>query len=252
MNSYDVVVLGRGAEVFFDAQTESLLGEFVSRRGGSLVFARGKAYGGRMQGFGEIRLGEPLQYALRISAEKMDLNEIFNASATDPNERMAVDGLLDATVEMVATEGNRPVRLISGLLHLSKAKTQKVPVLVDQIQPVLLSMPGESSFSEGVVVYKLKEDKVVFSEIHLVGPALSIVGSGTMNLKNEALKLTFLSRPGGIVPGMDTLASEMLSGFLRELVEIQVAGTLKHPRFKSVPLRSVDAIVTKLLRPEAD
>jgi hypothetical protein len=49
MNNYDVILLGRGAESFFDPQTESLLNEFVSRRGGSLVFARGKPYGGRFQ-----------------------------------------------------------------------------------------------------------------------------------------------------------------------------------------------------------
>ena len=181
----------------------------------------------------------------------MNLNDVFNASVTDPNLRTPVEGLLDATIEMKASEGNLPVRRISGLLHLSKAKTQKVPVLLDQLQPVLLTLPGESSFSEGVVVYTLEKDKILFREIHLEGPALSIVGSGTMNLKNEALKLTFLSRPG-ILPRMDSLAGELISGFLRELVEIQVGGTLKNPRFRSVPLRSVDAIVTKLLRPEAD
>lgn len=49
MNHYDVILLGRGAEGFFDSQTEAMLGEFVSHRGGSLVFARGKSYGGRFQ-----------------------------------------------------------------------------------------------------------------------------------------------------------------------------------------------------------
>jgi len=47
MNAFDVIVLGRGAEAFFDAGTEKLLGDFVAQRGGSVVFARGKPYGGR-------------------------------------------------------------------------------------------------------------------------------------------------------------------------------------------------------------
>jgi hypothetical protein len=210
----------------------------------------GKAYGGRLAGFAEIRMGEPLEYGFRVIAEKMNLNDVFNASVTDANQRTPVEGLLDATIEMKASEGAKPERHVSGLLHLSKAKVQKVPVLVDQIQPVLLAVPGDS-FSEGVVEYTLKEGKVLFREIHLRGPALSIVGSGTMNLKNEALKLTFLSRPG-ILPRLDNLGDELLEGVLRELGEIQVTGTLKNPKFKSTPLRSVDAVVGKLLRPDAE
>src|SRR6266540_1627545 len=49
MNAFDVIVLGRGAEAFFDNSTEQLLTEFAASRGGSVVFARGKPYGGRFQ-----------------------------------------------------------------------------------------------------------------------------------------------------------------------------------------------------------
>ena len=49
MNAFDVIVLGRGAEAFFDSTTENLLTDFTAKRGGSVVFARGKPYGGRFQ-----------------------------------------------------------------------------------------------------------------------------------------------------------------------------------------------------------
>ncbi|HXJ56294.1 MAG TPA: hypothetical protein VNU68_06480 [Verrucomicrobiae bacterium] len=49
MNAFDVIVLGRGAEAFFDNTTEDLLTDFTAKRGGSVVFARGKPYGGRFQ-----------------------------------------------------------------------------------------------------------------------------------------------------------------------------------------------------------
>jgi len=49
MNAFDVIVLGRGAEAFFDNTTEALLTDFTAKRGGSVVFARGKSYGGRFQ-----------------------------------------------------------------------------------------------------------------------------------------------------------------------------------------------------------
>ena len=53
----------------------------------------------------------------------------------------------------------------------------------------------------------------------------------------------------GVVRSKD-LADELLEGILRELVEIHVTGTLAKPRFRTIPLRSLDAILKKLLRPE--
>jgi hypothetical protein len=44
---FDVIVLGRGCEAFFDSGTEDLLSRFVAQQGGGLIFSRGKAYGGR-------------------------------------------------------------------------------------------------------------------------------------------------------------------------------------------------------------
>jgi hypothetical protein len=57
MDQFDVIVLGREAESFFDASTEALLTEFVARRGGSLILARGKPYGGRFPALAKL---EPL------------------------------------------------------------------------------------------------------------------------------------------------------------------------------------------------
>lgn len=210
----------------------------------------GKAYGGRLAGFGEVRLGEPFQYGFRVFAENVNLRELYNAAA-DPNQPAPMEGLLDVTVELKATEGNQPTRQATGLLHLAKGKAQQVPVVVDLIQPIFLVLPGDSPFSEGLVEYTLQNDKLSFREIHLRGPGYSIVGSGTMNMKNEALKLTFLGRPG-ILPRLGSLGDEFVEGIMRELVEIQVTGTLKKPRFRSVPLRSLESILQKLVRPDAE
>jgi len=47
MLKYDVIIFGRGCETFFEPGTEEHLTEFVARRGGGVVFARGRPYGGR-------------------------------------------------------------------------------------------------------------------------------------------------------------------------------------------------------------
>lgn len=65
MSAFDVVALGRGADAFFDNNTESILTDYVSKRGGSLVFARGKPYGGRFQPLAKL---EPVAWGSGASA----------------------------------------------------------------------------------------------------------------------------------------------------------------------------------------
>jgi hypothetical protein len=83
LNHFDVIILGRNAESFFDDHTEALLTDFVARRGGSLVFARGKAYGGRFPALSKLEpvvWGEGAETTVRLTpvAEHtvFDLGEI--------------------------------------------------------------------------------------------------------------------------------------------------------------------------------
>lgn len=66
MNAFDIIVLGREAESFFDDHTEALLTDFVARRGGSVVFARGKAYGGRFQALAKF---EPVAWGSGVTPD---------------------------------------------------------------------------------------------------------------------------------------------------------------------------------------
>ncbi len=52
--AYDIVILGRSCEVFFTEDTERLLTDFVAEQGGSLVFNRGKSYGGRFPALAKL------------------------------------------------------------------------------------------------------------------------------------------------------------------------------------------------------
>lgn len=209
----------------------------------------GKAYGGRAAGFLEIRLGKDTQYSFRLFVENVSLSELANAGLKDPNAAVPLEGLFDATIEMKLQDGPKPAKQAAGLIHITKGKIVRLPVMLDVLQPMFLSLPGGSPFSEGVASYSLKDDKLTFREIHLYGPALSIVGSGTVDMKTEAIKFSFLGR-SGILPRLDNLADELVTGIMRELAEYQVSGTLARPRFRTVPLRSIENIIDKLMRPE--
>jgi len=127
MDRWDVIVLGRGAEGFFDAQTETLLSEFVARRGGSLVFARGKAYGGRFQPLAKL---EPVAWGSGVApAVRMRPTE---AGRDNPIFDLGSAGRLDELLERLpaldqvnVTLGEKPLAIV-----LAAATDQDGPVLL--------------------------------------------------------------------------------------------------------------------------
>lgn len=127
MNDYDVILLGRGAEGFFDAHTEALLTEFVSQRGGSLVSARGKAYGGRFQPLAKL---EPVAWGTGVSpAVRMKPTE---AGRDNPIFDLGSAGSLDELLQRLpaldqasVTLGEKPLAVV-----LAQAAERDGPVLM--------------------------------------------------------------------------------------------------------------------------
>ena len=114
MNSFDVIVLGREAEAFFDNHTEALLTDFVSKRGGSLVFARGKPYGGRFQSLAKF---EPLAWGDgTVTGVKLRPTE---AGKENPIFDLGTAGTLDELLERLpaldqasVTLGEKPLAVV--------------------------------------------------------------------------------------------------------------------------------------------
>jgi len=114
LNAFDIIVLGRGAEAFFDAGTEQLLTDFVSKRAGSVVFARGKPYGGRYQAlakFEPIAWGEGSAPTLRLKpTDAARDNPIFDLGGNGN-----LDELLDrlpALDQSSVTLGEKPLSVV--------------------------------------------------------------------------------------------------------------------------------------------
>ena len=206
------------------------------------------AHGGRVAGFAEVRLADPLEFGVSLSLDGILLEDLFGADPNGAGPKAQVKGSLSGNVQLTATAGKRPERQASGVLRISKARLYKLPVMLGLLHVVYLSLPGETAFTDGNLTYHLRNDKLVFDEIYLRGPALSIVGSGTMNMKTESLDLTFLSGPPRKLPRMGGL-SELLDGIAREVAQIHVGGTVRKPRMRTVPLRSLDRLVRDLMNP---
>lgn len=66
LSHYDMIILGKGAEYFLTPERIALLENFISEQGGSLIFARSKAYHGE---FPALQKLEPLSWGKPIEEE---------------------------------------------------------------------------------------------------------------------------------------------------------------------------------------
>ena len=214
----------------------------------------GKAVGGQMAGYGDIRLMDPLQYRLSLDVEGIDLKEL-TGEASGENNDPDVKGLLGGRLELTTKTGINARRQGSGILVISQSKLKKMPVILGLLHVVTVALPSESALSEGAIAYRVDGDTLIIEEAHfngpsvgLMGPSYSLIGSGTIDMKTEELSLTFISDPAGALPRLRSF-DELLSGFVRELVEIQITGTLSNPKTRTVPLHSIEEAMRRLLSP---
>ena len=206
----------------------------------------GKAHGGRLgPGKAEIKLTQPAQFSVYLPLDELQLDDLFNAGVTEKEKKINVSGLLSGTIQYTATAGDLASQQATGRLTISDAKLYKLPVMLGILQVLFLSLPSDSAFTEGNVVYELHGEKLIFREIHLDGSALSLVGSGTVNLRTEALNLRFLSGPPGKLPRIAALDT-LLKGLVRELAEIHVTGTVTKPMPRTVSLPSLEEAIRHL------
>lgn len=142
-DQYDVIVLGRSCETFFDDKTPELLTHFVADRGGSLVFSRGKAYGGR---FAALAKFDPVVWGGGAEHD-IKLQPTYNATGGGVFEMAAPDqlnGIIDRLPRFDAVADTRGVKPLAVVLASGQADQQR-----DEDKPVVMAY---QLFGQGRVV----------------------------------------------------------------------------------------------------
>ncbi|MCP4347507.1 MAG: VWA domain-containing protein [Desulfobacterales bacterium] len=113
---YDICIFGRNCETFFSKETEEMVTDFVAKRGGGLVFSRGKPYSGRFYPLAKL---EPVvwgdnveeQINIKITDQGMttpvfEIGANFGAGINDLISRMPK---LD---QAISTRGEKPLAVV--------------------------------------------------------------------------------------------------------------------------------------------
>lgn len=200
---------------------------------------------GRAAGWAQIDLADPMEYGLRISAEKVPLARLLT-TGTQPDR--AVQGLLEGSLELTGRVGQVESRRAGGVLRVSEARMYELPVVLGLFHVIPVPLPAKTYLSEAQIEYRLEGQRLTLDRIYVSGPANSMLGSGTMDMRHETVDLIFLTGPAGKLPRLARLALPLgsLSG---DIMQIRLWGPWTHPRVQPVALRSLDEAVRDLLNP---
>lgn len=207
----------------------------------------GKVYGGIVAGIAQIKLADPLEYGLRLDVEGVDLGDMINAGLDAGAKKTSMAGKVSGRVQYSFKPGSQPPQQATGQLWITQAKLVKLPIMLDLLHVLTLTLPGGEAFTDGSLTYTLRGKTLVLSEIHFTGSGLSLVGSGTLNLDTEKLDLTFLT--GSAKLPRIAFLNDLLEGISREVSEVRVTGTIRNPKMTPVPFHSVKAVIDILLNP---
>jgi hypothetical protein len=222
----------------------------VSKRAGSplvrLDDLGADAYGGRLAGFAELVPGKPSKYGLSLTVENVQIDDVLNAGTEGP-DRIEGMGRLAGTLQLTGDIGNEESRLASGVLHFTHAQTYRLPVLWGVLQVALLRLPGDSVFHSGTLSYHMKGNLMTLEEVYLSGLCSSILGSGTIQMPEGQIRLTFVSGPPKLVP---PVISQLMQITTQGLLQIRVTGALRKPAIESRPLGNVNDLLNEMVTPK--
>jgi hypothetical protein len=213
--------------------------------------ASAQLYGGEASGFAEINIGDRhVEYQASITARDLELARYLEA--TRPQSvpvvpaKEAAKGSIFGNLILRGRTGGNGYREGAGEIYLREAQVWKLPVVFAIFQ-VLNLAPDENVFHDGWLKYYVSGDTLTFQQIDLQGKAMSFIGGGRMDLRSKQLDVTLLA--GSPVRLRVPLLTDLLQGATREVMQVQVSGTLQRPQITPQPLRSLTTAL-KTLFPE--
>jgi hypothetical protein len=191
-------------------------------------------YGGMVQADCAFALGDPARYSLQAVLTDGDLKKF--AHETIPGKQK-LDGRVRASISLDGdTTGIHSLRG-RGDAQLVKADIYELPFMVALLKLLNFKPPDASSFTNSTATYHMEGDHIYLDKLALNGDAISLEGSGEMNL-DGVINLRFHSLPGRADWELPVFKTVM-GAASRQVAMIRVQGTLNDPKMSREVLPGV-------------
>jgi hypothetical protein len=195
-----------------------------------------RTLGGLLSLDGELGLAPERGFRLQAALENADLAQIVQELA--PHQR----GLTGKVLAQLALEGYPQARHTwrgSGRIHLREADIYELPLMVALLKLLSIQRPNRTAFTTSDIELRVEGDELALERIDFSGDVVSLKGRGRIDHQRQ-INLKFyplVGREEWHLPVMRPLLGE--TG--RELMLIEVTGTLDQPEIRRVPFPRLDA-----------
>jgi hypothetical protein len=221
-----------------------LLGAWAARPMGETHQPRSATadlFGGRVVLDAWAALGGSRRYAIQARWSDGDLATAMRPHAKGV-ERLA--GKVHAQVELRGA--GREVYNLNGrgAIQLRNAAISELPIMVSLLKLLRVRIPDKTAFNKSDIEFRVDGGHIYFDQINLNGDAISLLGTGEMNL-NQEIRLTFHSIVGNDefrIPGL----RELLGGASQQTMLVHVGGTLQSPETRYEPFPALNHALQQL------
>jgi hypothetical protein len=229
--------------IWIDNQ-QVLLGFWADRRGGNKTerHLTGKLYGGSTVADGWVVLGDEPEYALLAKLTGGNLAQFAQENMPGSGR---LSGEILATVDLRGRGKTRNNLTGRGTVQLRNADIYQLPAMVSLLKVLSLRNPDATAFTQSDITFVLQAEHVYLERIDFAGDAVSLQGSGYLNLMNDQVKLKFRTVLGNDA-GRLTAVKQLLGGASQQILLLHVDGPMTHPQVRREAFPGVSQMLDQL------
>lgn len=214
-----------------------------------LTDARAELFGGSVSGSCTVTLlPDDTKYELSVELRDAELHRYLQATRRI-GEAQTARGLLYGKFSMRGLTSRPNERRGGGELFLREAQVWKLPLMLKIFQLLNLA-PDENMFHDGWLKFFIEGNTMHMTKIDLQGGAISLIGSGELNIENDEINIRLLAgSPHRLrVP----IVTEMIEGASRDLFELHITGSLRDPKIETQQARNIRRALETIFPPPAN
>jgi AsmA-like C-terminal region len=153
---------------------------------------QGQVFGGTVGGSGRVVLAKSTRYRLALTATDVRLEDIARHHNLGQNAKL--EGAAQASILLeTATDPvtGQPLLTGYGMADVDRGQIYNLPPLVPLLKALKLQAPDKTAFEEAHAVFTVRGDRVRVDHIDLLGSAVSLGGSGELDMAGRYVKFDF-------------------------------------------------------------
>jgi hypothetical protein len=198
-------------------------------------------FGGKFYGDGWITLEPTPRYSTNLTLTDASLARCVQDLT---GGRQKLRGKILATADLWGTGRTRNSLFGQGSIRLSEGDVYELPVMLSLLKILSIRPPDQNAFSDGTIDYRVVGEHTYFDRIAFHGDAISLRGSGHMNLQSQ-IDLTFYALVGRGELEIPVI-KQVVRAASEQLMLIRVGGTLQSPETRQEALPALNQALQQI------